>query len=45
MGKTCVHVSGFRDLVTTDGEPIWVGTVGLVIIVVDSIHTGVNVIA
>ena len=27
MGKTCVHVSGFRDLVTTDGEPTRAGLV------------------
>ena len=25
MGKTWVHVSGFRDLVTTDGEPVRAG--------------------
>ena len=31
-GKTCVHVSGFRDLVTADGEPVRHGTVGIVVV-------------
>ena len=43
MGKTCVSVSGFRDLITTNGEPVHARTV--VTIVVYSIQTGVEVIA
>ena len=43
MGKTCVPVSGFRDLITTNGEPVHARTV--VTIVVYSIQTGVEVIA
>ena len=40
--KTYVQVSGFRDLVTDDGEPTRTGTV--VIIVVYLIQTGVELI-
>ena len=40
-GKTCLQVSGLRDLVTADGDPI----LAAVIIAVYSIQTGVEVIA
>ena len=42
MGKICVKVPGFLDLVSADGEPIRAGTV--VIILMYSIETEVNIL-